>query len=149
MTLKKSLCSNIPFTVLFAVRLLHILYVAKSKQIRILRSAIRGPRRQRNYPRLLSNNTVRMRDTDNVQIIMCCFFPYINFYMNFVLVCSKYIASFSKTYSMILYELRLVACLVLRNEASMRAFIIAIKFSLDNNFNSTKLQSKLVGCHFN
>ena len=71
--------------------------------------------------------------------LLCCFFPYINFYMNFVLVCSKYIASFSKTYSMILYELRLVACLV----------IIASKFSLDNNFNSTKLQSKLVGCHFN
>ena len=149
MTLKNLCTVTYLFTVLFAVRLLHILYVAKSKQIRILRSAICGLRRQRNYPRLLSNNIVRMRDTDNVQIIMCFFFPYINFYMNFVLVCSKYIATFSKIYSMILYKLRLVACLVLCNEASMRAFIIASKFSLDNNFNSTELQSKLVRCHFN
>ena len=69
--------------------------------------------------------------------------------MNFVLVCSKYIVTFSKIHSMILYELCPVVCLVLGNEASMRAFIIASKFSLDNNFNSTKLQSKLVGCHFN
>ena len=88
-------------------------------------------------------------DTDNVQIIMCCFIPYINFYMNFVLVCSKYIVTFSKIHSMILYELRLVTCLALGNEASMRAFIIASKFSLDNNFNPTKFQSKLVESHFN
>ena len=57
----------------------------------------------------------------------------------YMLVCSKYIVTFSKIYSIILYKLGVV----LGSEAFKREFMITSRFNIDSNYNSTKLQSEL------